>query len=494
MRIAIAGLVHEANTFVAERADLATWQRQGVLEADEIRRRHRGARTVAAGFLLLEEEADDVELVPIVHSMIMPTGISTHEAYTSLSDRIVDGIRAQGPWDAVLLDLHGAAVSEVERDADGALARRVREVVGADVPIGVTLDLHANVSELLVEVSSIITVYQTNPHIDAADRGLDCARLVARMVRERLRPNLALVRLPIAIDILCQSTDEGPMVPLMQQAREVEKRSDVLSVSLVEGFPYADVAEMGMCVLVTTVESSDAADELAHALAKSVWEAREDMIGLRLSPEDALREAAAEREGPVVVLDVGDNVGAGSPGDSTHLLHAARALGVRGVAMPLSDPAAVEACARAGVGGRVRISVGGHTDDAHGDPFAIDGEVIALHDGVFEDHSPTHLGQTTFDVGASAGVRTDDGILIALSSYRTGTFSRVQFSIVGIDPERTPIVIAKGVHSPRAAFEPIASRLIWADTPGATRSDITALSYEHRPRPAFPFETDARWS
>lgn len=493
MRIAVAGLSHEANTFASTVADLGTWQEQGIFVGDEIRAQHLGARSIIAGYLQWAGEQPDVELVPLYHSKITATGPSTAEAFEALSGGIVAALHAGGPWDGVLLSLHGAAVSEAHPDADGELLRRVRHAVGPDVPIGVTLDLHANVSDLMVESATIITLYQTNPHVDAFEQGLECATLLGRTLRGDIRPVMSIVRLPLAINILRQGTDEQPMAALIAAAREAEHQPGVLSVSLVEGFPYADVAEMGMAVVAIADDDPGLARTVATRMARLVWNARDEMTGPSPDAHEALRLAAAEPAGPVIVLDMGDNVGGGGPGDSTLLLHAARDLGIADVTISIADPVVVAECIRAGVGARVALEVGGRTDHRHGAPFPVEGEVIALSDGVFDDPTPTHGGLRRFDVGQTVGIRTDEGMLLAVHARPAGAFSRVQWQIAGIEPSSVKIVIAKGVHSPRAAFEPIASRLIWADTRGVTSADLTAFEYEYRARPMFPFERDAEW-
>lgn len=495
MRLALVGFGHEANTFAPSAATLDAWRRAGILEGEEIRERHERSASILAGYFGYAAEDPAVDLVPLVYSWITPTGASTAEAFEHLTGLMLARLREQGPWDGVLLPQHGAAVADGHPDADGEFLRRVRAAVGPGVPIGVTLDLHANVSRQLVEHADVVTVYQTNPHVDAREQGLACARLLARTIRGEIRPVMALAQLPLAAGILRMGTGQEPMRGLLAQAREQEGRRGVLSVSLVEGFPYADVAEMGMSVIAVADADPTLAADAARAIAAATWDRRAGFAGTAPGTEEAMRRAGAAADGadgPVVVLDMGDNVGGGSPGDSTHLLHAARRLGVKGVAQCVYDPAVALSCAAAGVGAQVDLTVGGKVDDRHGAPFPIRGEVIAVTDGRFEDPSATHGGARVFDLGTSAGVRTDDGFLLALHSRPEGTWSRLQFSTLGIDPAAVPIVVAKGVHAPRAAFEPMASELIWADTPGSTSADLSAFDFLHRRRPMFPFEPDAR--
>ncbi|MFW6090757.1 MAG: M81 family metallopeptidase [Actinomycetota bacterium] len=493
MRLAVVGLSHEANTFAPVAADLDEWQRAGVLEGDRIRQVHAGARSALAGYLGYAAAHPDVEVVPLIYSEVTPMAPSTSRAFEHLAGRIVAALREHGPWDGVLMPLHGAAVSERYRDADGELLRRVRAAVGRGVPVGATLDMHANISPAMVEQADVITAFQTNPHVDASEQGFACARLIDRTIKGEVRPVMSLADPPLAINILRQGTAEAPMAELLQVAREHECRPGVLAVFVVEGFPYADVPEMGMSVLAVADANACLARDAAGAVAAAAWARRQEFVGDALGVDDALKRAAAAEHGPVVLLDVGDNVGGGSPGDSTHVLHAARRLGVGGVAALLTDPQAVAECSSAGAGARVSLSVGGKTDDRHGAPLPVTGVVAAFSDGRFDDPTPTHGGRRYFDMGPTVRLSTDDGFELVLISIPHGTVSREQLRIVALEPAEQKIIVAKGVHSPRAAFEPVAEELVWAATPGCTAADLSTLSYVHRRRPMFPFEPATPW-
>ena len=261
IRIASAGFLHESNTFSAIPASLDLWQRSGILDGDAIRREYAQSQSTLAGFLALEQEDPQVQVVPLVFSRLTPMGAITPDAIEHLFQRIIDAIRDNGPWDGVLLPQHGAAVSEPYLDPDGELLRRVRELVGPDVPIGMALDMHANVSPAMVEPADIVTVYQTNPHIDARAQALLCARLLVQTIRGTIRPRMALATPPLVVNILCQGTNDQPMSELLAAADIQRRRPGVLSVSVVEGYPYADVPEMGMSFIAVTDNDQALADE-----------------------------------------------------------------------------------------------------------------------------------------------------------------------------------------------------------------------------------------
>ncbi len=494
IRIATAGFLHESNTFSSIPASLDLWRRAGMLEdAQAIRAEYASSQSTLAGFMAAAAEDPEVELVPLFFARLTPMGAITAEAIEFLIGRVVEAIRDNGPWDAVLLPQHGAAVSETWLDADGELVRRVRETVGPKVPIGQALDMHGNMSKQMVHSADITTVYQTNPHIDAYAQALLCARLTLQTVRGTIRPTSAIEMPPLLVNILCQGTSDVPMSALLRLADLQRQRPGVLSVSVVEGYPYADVPEMGMSFIAVTDNDQALANDVARQLALAAWSMRVELNQGGTPIDAALLRAQAAPAGPVVLFDVGDNVGGGAPGDSTHILHAARRLGVNNLLQAVCDRDVVRQCQAVGVGGRIDASVGGKTDGRHGAPFAIQATVTALSDGRYEETGPTHGGFRFYNDGPSCALRTDDGYVLVLTSRGAGSSSLQQFRMLGIEPLDMKAIVAKGVHSPRPAMEPIAQEMIWVATPGVTTADLSTFSYHHRRVPLYPLEPDTSW-
>lgn len=493
MRIAALGISHESNTYAPVPATLDRWLEAGPMSGDDLVAQFVDAEATLSGYLELGAADPDVEVVPLVFYRLTPMGAITAEAFERMTGHLIDELQANGPFDGVLLALHGAAVSEEFRDADGEIIRRVREAVGDGVPIGTSLDMHANVSQKMVEHATVVNTYMTNPHLDPRPRARQVADLIAATIRGEIDPVMHLEMVPAAINILRQGTSDSPMRELVEQAHREAAADGVLSVSIAEGFPYADVEEMGMATLAITDGDRDRAADITRRLAQAIWDVRDELVGNGWDVDDALRHAARADKAPVVLLDVGDNVGGGSPADSTHVLAAAQRLGVGGLFHSLCDPEAVQACMAAGVGARVDLEVGGKTDDLHGSPVRIQGVVRVLTDGKWEDPGDTHGGYRFFDTGPTALVYTDDDHKILLNSLPQGNVSRQQLVAVGIDPLTQPIIVAKGVHSPRGAFEPIAAEMIQLNTPGCTTADLSTLHYEHRRRPMFPFEPETTY-
>ncbi len=485
MRIAALGFYHESNTFVETLTEVAQFEETAWLQGGEITRVEGEAHSSMAGFLAVGEQPG-VEVVPLLFVRATPSGTVSAEAFDRIAGALIASLERDGPWDAVLLVLHGAAVSERHQDADAEVAARVRAAVGDRVPIGLALDMHTNLSPRLIENVDVTTIYRTNPHVDARERALECAEIVVRTVRGEVQPVQALVLVPAVINILRQFTGEEPMSGILAELEAGLARPGMLSASVTEGYPYADVAELGMAVLAVHDGSEAAAVAEATRLAEQVWRRRDGFTGAAEPVDDALRRAAAAVRGPALLLDVGDNIGGGAPGDSTVLLEAALRLGLRGLLTILHDPVAVEICAQTGVGETRTLSVGGRSGPPR--PIEVTGRIRFVGDGRFEEPTPTHGGFRHFDPGTTAVLDTTDGHTIVLMSKLVAPLSLRQLTTLDLDPTAFAMVVAKGVQSPRPAYEPIAGDVIMVDTPGVTSADLTSFAYELRRTPLYPFE------
>jgi microcystin degradation protein MlrC len=489
MRTALAGFSHETNMFSSVPA---TYERFQILRGDEIPRRHENAHSSLTGLIEVGRERG-MGLVPLLHASTGPIGMITKDAFDRIVGEMLAMIRDQGPWDAVLLANHGAAVSEEYPDVDGEIAARVRAIVGPRVPIGMAMDLHGNITQRMIEQATVVTFYRENPHVDARERARECAEIVHRTAAGEVRPVMALETPPLVINIVKQHTGSEPLKSLMAECEAVIRRPGMLSASVIQGYPYADVPEMGMGFLAVADGDPALARGMARHLARRAWEMREQFVGDTPSPREALARAAQAERGPVVLMDVGDNIGGGSTADSTFLLAEAQRMGVRSYLQTLYDPEAVQACARAGVGAELTLKVGGKTDDRHGEPVEVTGHVRVLADGKFEELKPIHGGGRYFDQGLTAVLDTTDGHTLVLTSRRAGNTSIQQMYSVGVQPERYKVVVAKGVQSPRPAYEPIAAEIVLVNTPGVTTSDLSSFEYKRRRRPLFPFEREATY-
>jgi len=498
MRIAALGFHHETNTFQSVITDYDSFANFEFLRGSQIADRHATSKFTLAGYFQSAQKFE-FELVPLLFAFTGPTGTITKDAFDRISEEMMDLLKENGPWDGVLLAQHGAAVTEEYPDMDGEISRRVREVVGPDTPVVMTLDLHSNITQDQVVNTDAMVVFRTNPHLDAVERAIEASEILVRTIRGEVRPVQRLVQVPMMINIVKQPTSFGPMREIMDEVDEVLEKTGVLSASCGQGFPYADVDQMGVSFLVVTDGDAAFAEEQATWLARRAWDRRAELQNDSPSIEDAIKRAitAPSDDKPTAIMDVGDNVGGGGTADSTHLLAEVIRQGLSGeksLLLSLFDPPAVQACISAGVGSTITLKVGARTDRLHGDPIEVTGNVRAITDGKFEEPKPTHGGLRFFDYGLSVALDTDDGHTILLHTVRgIGNMSREQYYSIGILPEQYRVIICKGTVSPRAAYEPISREIIMANSAGVTSANMSSFSYQNRRIPLYPFELETKF-
>ena len=424
-------------------------------------------------------------------AIAVPSGPLSSDCFDSLLNDILMGIRHADRLDGLLLALHGATVAANHSDADGEIVTRVRERVGADLPIVLTLDPHANVSQRMIDGTDASIMYQTVPHTDQHRCGLEAADLLARTVRGEIRPVQSLEMLPLALNVVMQDTGEPPALTMMEEAATIAKKPGMLSASVAFGCPWADVAEMGSSVVAVADGDESLARHGAAVLADRFWNMRQEFVGEVPTPEEAVHQASEIEGPPVLISDMGDNVGAGGVGDSTILFDEILRQGVRNTLVVLCDPESAQECARAGVRARVDLEVGGKTDDRHGRTIPITGRVRTLSDGFFFEPEPRHGSWQNYNQGVTAVVETDEEHTVVVTSLRMAPLSLHQILSAGIDPTRKKIIIAKAIIAPRAAYSAVTDRFILCNTTGATSSDLSSFDYRNRRRPMFPLEPDA---
>ncbi|MDA0596560.1 MAG: M81 family metallopeptidase [Chloroflexi bacterium] len=516
MRFAILGISHETNTFSKVPATYEEFEKATIARGQEIVDLYAESQYTISGYLQGAEELG-FEAVPLMYANTGPIGTITKDAYDRISGEMHQMLRDQGPWDGVLISNHGAAVSEEFPDMDAEFTRVVREIVGPDVPVGVTLDMHANISKDTVANTDVCIVWRTCPHLDTKLRGRKTAELIYRTVLGEIKPTQFIEMPPMLVNIVKQFTGQEPMLSLVDECVAANEIENVLDTSIAEGYPYADVAEMGMSWITITDGDAELAEKTSKDLAARAWTRRVDLNKPVASIPDALTQAEelyvgpkpegvenfmpsdgtalAEPEknehshlGPIVLMDVGDNIGGGSSADSTHILKVAKEMGVTGYLQSLYDPEAVEACVVAGIGAELALDVGGKTDDMHGEPVHIVGTVAVIDDGPYEETRPTHGGYRFYDDGKRVLFNTVDGMTILLTSARSGNTARAQMYSMGINPEDYRIIVAKGVSSPRPAYQPIAAEIIIVNSPGVTSADLDTFEFKNRRVPLYPFE------
>ncbi|WP_336490232.1 M81 family metallopeptidase [Methylobacterium nigriterrae] len=492
MRIVTARLNHETNTFSPLATPLAAFS---PLWGEAARVAGEGSATALGAFLAFAASRGAAVAVPVT-AHANPSGPVADEAFETLAGAILAAV-AEG-CDAILLDLHGAMVTRSHDDGEGELLARIR-AIAPEVPLGVALDLHANVTPRMVEHSDVIVGFKTYPHVDMAETGAAVARIVARMLDEGLRTHQAWCHPPLIAHTLRMDTRvPGAMADLVAAARGAEARPGILAATLFGGFGLADLAEAGASIVVAA-ESRDGAEAAAQDLAATLWARRAEFVyeevPLAASIAAARRALDGPGTGPVLLLDHGDNCMSGGTCDVMDVLAAGLEAGLDGiVAGPICDPAAVAALFDAGTGARVSLGVGnrvrlpGFPAQA---PLPLSGTVAALSDGTYVITGPTYTGQRC-GMGRAAVLATDRArILVTEQPHEP--WDLAVFTSSGIDPRAARILILKSRMYCRPVFEPIARAVIECASAGVTSSNYDLFPFARLARPAYPLDPAAAW-
>ncbi|MEN3364301.1 MAG: hypothetical protein V7606_1575 [Burkholderiales bacterium] len=480
MRIAVGGFQHETNTFAPSKATWEDFVRGSSYPAlssgEAILKNFSGANLPIAGFMS-EAIKHGHTLVPTTWCAASPSAHVTEDAFERIAGLIVTGIREALPVDAVYLDLHGAAVTEHLDDGEGELLRRVRDAVGKDLPVIVSLDLHANITSQMVEHAEALVVYRTYPHVDMGETGARAFELLQRRFDGMPRPKVAVRRVPFLIPICWQSTDLEPAKSLYAGLHALES-DGVSSVSFATGFPAADFPECSPVVLAYGTTQADA-DKAADTLANAVIAAEEKFAGKIYAPDEAVLRAmqvAATASKPVIIADTQDNPGAGGDSDTTGILRALiRNRAKRAAIGLIVDKAAALAAHEAGVGKTIRVPLGGHSGIPGDSPLEAEFTVESLSDGKVDATGP-YMRNFRLRLGLCACLRIDD-IRIVVASVKTQMADQAMFRFVGIEPTGQAILVLKSSAHFRADFTSIAEEILVCASPGPMISDTAQLPW-----------------
>ncbi len=496
MRIGILALLHESNTFIAQPTTVERFREDIFLEGEPILAKFSGAHHELGGFLFGLQvsspgRSSTITPVPLAVFRATPSGPICDAALHQMLDRMLFALDRQERLDGLLIAAHGAAVAQSHLDADGYWLSEIRRRVGETMPIIATLDAHANLSKRMVSSCNALIGYRTNPHLDQRQRGEEAARLMLATLRNEVRPTMSAVFPPLVINIERQGTTEPHLRPLYELADQQLSLPGVLSNSILLGFPYSDVPELGAAAIVVCNDNLEQSCRLADQLSDWMWRHRDtlrgDLIDVPAVLDLCLREPADRR---ICLLDMGDNVGGGSAADGTILAAELYRRRIGPAFVCICDPVAVAACNAVSPGTALRLRVGGRVDRQHGPPLELSLVVVSKHAGDFRESRPRHGGITDFDQGQTVIVRAVDAPLtIMLTCRRMVPFSLNQLTACGLEPRNFRILVAKGVHAPLAAYREVCDCFYRVNTPGSTDADLEHLQYQHRRRPLFPFES-----
>ncbi len=506
MRIGVAGLSHETNTFAAEQNDslgcASVQEGEGLLA-------NAHPRGFVGGFIE-GVRGSGVELVPTVSIGFAHGGLVHAKLYKHCRDLIVEKLRGAQPLDGVYFALHGAMVAEAPyTDAEGCLVREVQRALG-DIPMVATYDFHAIMTD--EEVASVVPFpNNTNPHIDGYERGLEAAGCILRMLSGEIAPVTRRVFVPIIGPNIGQSTwsqipeeELGlPLYDLNLRRQELEKTPGIIDITILGGYGYADTPDTGMSIVATADGDAELAERMARQLAGELWARREQLTTVRpvYRIDDGVKEAMSHQRKPVLLVDLGDDPGSACPADSPAVLESLLRLGARDCAVTIRDPDVVEAGMRAGVGASLSMPVGATADRRFYQPLEVSGRVRLIDDGSYMILGPTHGGWgrevspeafREANVGPRVVLRLGDRIDVIFSRRRTGK-DRDFFKSAGIILEEKQIIAVKSNQAHRASFDPVVASTIELDSPGVSTVNYESLPFRYLPRPIWPMDRDMTW-
>jgi microcystin degradation protein MlrC len=481
-RIGLAGFIHETNTFSTTPTPLENFINQSgfypeLMKGAEIYQFKQGRMNIASSGFLHEAEALGLDVVPLVWCGTEPSQSVPEDVFNTLMEMILSAMRSAGPYDGIYLDLHGAMVYGDLQDGETEIIRRVRTVVG-QIPVVASLDLHGNISPENFDLADAMVGYRTYPHVDGFEAGQRSAALMKYLVEGNALFK-AFRQSPFLMPATTQPTTIEPAKSLYDLLPQVESREDVLSASIMEGFNACDLPHTGPSIF-TYAKTQSAADGAADFLLDALLE-REAGFSVNMYSASAAVKMAIERaksaDGPVLLIDVQDNAGGGSPSDTVWLLEELINQDAQGAAVGVIwDPEAAAAAHAAGEGAEIEMALGGKSLPGH-HPYRAVYRVEKLFEGDFIGVGPM-VKDRRLNLGKMAQLSCR-GVRIAVSSERMQALDRSLFQAVGIEPAEMNILVLKSANHYRADFGSFAAEIINVDAPGAIIEDPVNISYQH---------------
>ncbi|CAH0315005.1 M81 family metallopeptidase [Roseomonas sp. CECT 9278] len=499
-RIALGAFMLESNGHAppATRAefDAACWL-EGAALAEDLARPAPRAPTALTGFIRAMDGGRPWVAVPLVAAGAGASGPMEQEVFDELLHRMEHGLRAAMPVDGVFLSLHGAASATVEVDPDGVLLARLRAVVGPDVPVIATLDLHANVSRAMVDHADVLVAFVTNPHVDMAERGAEAAAAMRAMLGG-MRPRSGFVKLPMIPPATSQNTDAGPYADAIAFGRGFLDH-EVMNISISSGFSLGDTPKNGLSVVVTARTDAARAQAVAQEIARFIWGSRGRWVAKLLPLAEAVRRATAAGAdagaAPLLLADVADNPGGGGRGNTVWILEAFHAAGVQGAVLGVfNDPELAAEAHLLGPGARFTAHFNRVETNHFSHGFEAAAEVVALHDGRIIGRRGIYAGREV-EMGPMALLRLD-GLLVAVATQRRQLCEPAMIEALGIDIARVRSLVVKSRGHFRAGFDEhfTPDRILEVDVPGLTTVMLDRVPWRAVPRPIWPLDPALDWA
>jgi len=486
-RIAVGSILTECNQLGGLPIDLDWFARYDLHYGEDVLALETGV--IGGALEALRKRA--AAIAPLICASTCPGGSMTVDCYGTLKRELLQRLEQSLPAvDGVLLLLHGSAIADGVGDVEGDLIAAVRQLVGPQLPIVVTLDCHAHITEVMARDADALLAWETYPHADSFSTGQRGAALLMDTVEGICQPMMAVAKVPVLTSGINGTTEgDGPFARIMKLAKSHEGRNGILSTSAILVHPYLDQPGMGSGAVVVSDGDIEKAVGLAEEIARLYWASRHDLECDVHTPEEAIAAGLESDGGPVLLIETADCAGGGAAGDSVATLRALLQLeDPPSSIVPVVDPAAAAACHRAGAGARVSFLLGHHQDPKWGSPMEVEGVVHALSDGHFR-----YVGgiwdNVEGDMGASA-VFTIGAIQVLITTHATYDWADEQIRSVGLDPAQAKFVVVKNPMNYRNAYSSIAVQAFVLDTPGPTPATLRHNPFHHMGRPFFPVDEE----
>lgn len=484
-KILIAEFKHETNSFAPDLTDEKKFRGRDYLFGDEITDRFRGAKNEIGAFLDCFEGKDEYRLIPVIAFNAQPGGIVAQTVFDTAIEKLTEALDKEGPFDGLLLALHGAMVVEHAQDGEGTLLKALRDKIGSEVPIIASLDLHTNLTKAMVDHATALFPYDYYPHTDTYDAAMRAAVCMCDTLEGKVKPVMKYCKLDMLMPYM--PTALPVMKKHVEKAQSLRNSGNMINVNICHGFFAADIYEQGVAVVAVANGDGDLAQKTADEIGRGIWEERASFKRDFVELDDAIDELFADEGAPFVFADVSDNPGSGATGDTTVMLKRLIERGVRNAAFAcIYDPETVEQASLAGVGASIDVRLGGkQCPDVGGGPICCKAYVKTLSDGVHytRDYCPgtlTNLGKTA--------VLVIEGIEVLVTGIRTQAWDLEAFRINGISPERKKLICVKSAAHFRASYGTIAHKIIDIELPAIAPQSPKAMNYRFTRRPIYPLD------
>lgn len=498
-RIAILGLMLESNRFapvITEDDYLKRVYLAGEEILEDLHSSDPKLPTEIRGFAAAMDKRGPWEAVPILVGLVEAGGPLDHAFFAASLTEIRTRLKAAGPLDGVYISNHGAMITTENSDPDGEIFAEVRAIVGPDVPVVATLDLHGNVSDRMVDMADAVVAYQTNPHVDMLARGQDAA-VMMQEIWAGMRPDVAFIRLPLVPPTVTLLTEKGPYADIMNFGQSLVG-GDIANVSILGGFAYSDTPKNGLAIIVTARQANGSAKATALRIADYAWAEHLRFVPKLTTLDAAVEEVAAACADPAlparILADVADNPGGGGNGNTMWILEALHKRGVSNVIVGvINDPLLAAEAARLGVNARFRAVFNRTSSDEFSQRFEADARVVSIRDGDCVGRRGFYAGRR-MNLGLSVLLDLN-GISVVVISIRTQCADPIFLEMMGLDIGAARAVAVKSRGHFRAGFDEFFApeQVIEVDAPGLTSPVLTRFDFRNMPRPVFPIDVDAEW-